>query len=46
MTEFRKKGGAERKGVHMHFGSPLFNPVEYVFIDTLIYFYAAADSKR
>ena len=30
----------------MRFGSPLFDPVEYVFIDTLIYFYAAADPKR
>ena len=37
MTEFRKKGGAERKGVHVPFGSPLFNPVKHVFFDTFIF---------
>ena len=33
------KGGAERKGVHVPCGSPLFNPVEHVFFDTLIFLY-------
>ena len=36
------KGGAERKGVHVPCGSPLFNPVEHVFFNTLISFYITA----